>query len=103
MLLVSRKDINEVVLVEGDKVLTRCFRLVEERHAFLLSSLLAPLPSPPAQLHYNEIPIYVFLYWKLRSPSPNSHIHVSVSDLYISRNGPHIFLQQNRQIDHGNI
>ena len=35
--------------------------------------------------------------------SPNFHIHVSVSDLYIPQNGPHIFLQQNRQTDHGNI
>ncbi len=31
------------------------------------------------------------------------HIHVSVSDLYLSMIGPHIFLQQNRQTDHGNI
>ncbi len=33
----------------------------------------------------------------------NFHIHVSVSELYILRIGPHIFLQQNRQIDGGNI
>ena len=31
--------------------------------------------------------------------SPNFHIPMSVSDLYIPRIGPHIFLQQNRQID----
>jgi hypothetical protein len=30
-------------------------------------------------------------------------IHVSVSDLYIPRIGPHISLQQNRQTDPGNI
>ncbi len=35
--------------------------------------------------------------------SPNFHIHVSVSDLYIPKIGPHIFLQQNRQTDLGNI
>ncbi len=35
--------------------------------------------------------------------SPNFHIHVSVSDLYIPRIGPHIFLQQNRQTDPGII
>jgi hypothetical protein len=29
--------------------------------------------------------------------------HVSVSDLYIPRIGPHIFLQQNRQTDCGNM
>ncbi len=37
----------------------------------------------------------------LRGLSPNFHIHVSVSDLYIPRIGPHIFLQQNRQTDRG--
>jgi hypothetical protein len=31
--------------------------------------------------------------------SPNFHIHVSVSDLYIPRIGSHISLQQNRQTD----
>jgi hypothetical protein len=35
--------------------------------------------------------------------SPNFHIHVSVSDLYIPGIGPHISLQQNRQTDPGNI
>ncbi len=35
--------------------------------------------------------------------SPNFHIHVFVSDLYILRIGPHIFLQQNRQTDPGKI
>ncbi len=34
---------------------------------------------------------------------PNFHIHVSVSDLYIPKICPHIFLQQNRQIHRGNI
>jgi hypothetical protein len=40
---------------------------------------------------------------ELRGLSPNFHIHVSVSNLYNPRIGPHIFLQQNRQIDPGNI
>jgi hypothetical protein len=35
--------------------------------------------------------------------SPNFRIHVSVSDLYIPKIGPHIFLQQNRKTDCGNI
>jgi hypothetical protein len=38
----------------------------------------------------NENFIYVFLFWELRGLSPNFHIHVSVSDLYIPRIGPHI-------------
>ncbi len=59
----------------------------------------------------NENPIYVFLFWELRSLNPNFHIHVSGGDLYIPRIGlsvrdlyipgigPHIFLQQCRQIN----
>jgi hypothetical protein len=46
-------------------------------------------------MHCKENPIYVFLFWELRGLSFNLHIHVYVSDLYIS--GPHIYLQQNRQ------
>jgi hypothetical protein len=36
-----------------------------------------------------ENPIYVFLSWELGGLSPNFHIHVSVTDLYIP--GFHIF------------
>ncbi len=50
-----------------------------------------------------ENPIYVFLIWELRGLSPNFHIYVSVSDLYIPRICPHISLKQNRQTDPGNI
>jgi hypothetical protein len=53
--------------------------------------------------HCKENPIYVFLFWDLRGLSTNFHIHVSVSDLYIPRIGPHISLQQIRQTDPGNI
>jgi hypothetical protein len=53
--------------------------------------------------HCNENPICVFLFWKLCGLSSNFHIHVSVSDLYIPRIGPHIFLRQNMQTDPGNI
>ncbi len=57
-------------------------------------------------IHCND-PFYVFLFWELRCFSSNFQIHVSVSDLYIPRIGPHIFphilLQQNRQTDPGNI
>jgi hypothetical protein len=56
-----------------------------------------------SSLHCKENPIYVFLSWELRGLSPNFNIHVSVSDLYISRISPHISLQQNRQSDPGNI
>ncbi len=40
---------------------------------------------------------------ELHSLSHNFHIHVSVSDLYIPRIGPHISLEQNRQTNPGNI
>jgi hypothetical protein len=46
---------------------------------------------------------YVFLFWELRGLIPNFLIHASVSDLYIHRIGPHIYLQQNRQTNPGNI
>jgi hypothetical protein len=55
------------------------------------------------KLHCNKNPIYIFPEKELRGLSPNFNTHVSVSDLYISRIGPHIFLQQNRQNDRGNI
>jgi hypothetical protein len=54
-------------------------------------------------MHCEEISIYVFPEKKLRCLSPNIHIHVSVSDLYIPLIGQPIFLQQNRQTDCGNI
>jgi hypothetical protein len=41
--------------------------------------------------HCNENSIYVFIFWELRGRSPNFHIHVSLSDLYIPRICPHIF------------
>ncbi len=50
-------------------------------------------------LHSTENPIYVFPEKELSGLSPNSYIHVSVSDFYIPRIGPHIWLQQNRHSD----
>jgi hypothetical protein len=41
--------------------------------------------------HCNENSIFVFPEKKLRGLSPNFHIHVSVSDLYIPRISVHIF------------
>jgi hypothetical protein len=40
---------------------------------------------------------------KLRGLSPNSYIHVSVSDLNIPTIGLPILLQENRWTDRGNI
>ncbi len=49
--------------------------------------------------------IYLISEKELLSLSPNSNIHVSVSvsDLYIPRIGPPIWLTKNRQTDPGNI
>jgi hypothetical protein len=52
------------------------------------------------QLHCTENPNYVFPEKELRGLSPT---FMYVSDLYIPRIGPHIWLQQNRQTDPGNI
>ncbi len=40
--------------------------------------------------HCKSNSVYIFLFWELRGLSPNFYIHVSVSDLYIPRIGPHI-------------
>jgi hypothetical protein len=53
--------------------------------------------------HCNDNSIYVFPEKELHGLSPNFRIHESVSDLYIPRFGPHIFLQQNMQTDSWNI
>jgi hypothetical protein len=45
-------------------------------------------------MHCNENPIYVFLFRELLAISPNFHIHVSVSDLYISTIDLPILLQE---------
>jgi hypothetical protein len=55
------------------------------------------------EVHCKENHIYIFLFWELRSLSPNFHIHVPVSDLYITRIGPLISLQKNMLTDPVNI
>jgi hypothetical protein len=62
------------------------------------------VPIIPVTLQGTENPIYVFPEKELRGLSPNSYIHVSVSDLYIHhRISPHIWLQQKRHTDPENI
>jgi hypothetical protein len=51
------------------------------------------------KIHCKQDPIYVFPEMKLQGLVSNVHIHVSVSDWYISTIG----LQQNRRNDRGNI
>ncbi len=47
------------------------------------------IETPWLTVHSNENSFYVFFFWELLSLSPNFHIHVSVSDLFIPRIGPH--------------
>jgi hypothetical protein len=46
----------------------------------------------------NGNPIYVFLFWEVLGLSPNIHIHVSVSDLYVTRIGPRLHIFSCRRI-----
>ncbi len=45
-------------------------------------------------VHGTKNPIYLFPEKEFGDLSPNSYIHVSVSDLYISRTGLHVRLEQ---------
>ncbi len=45
-----------------------------------------------SSVHCNGNSVYIFLFWELRGLSPNFHMHVSVSDLYIPRIGPRLHL-----------
>jgi hypothetical protein len=64
---------------------------------------LLPIQAVQGTVHCKEISISVFPEKELRGLSPNFHIYVSVSDLYIPTFCPSVFLQQNRQTDQGNI
>ncbi len=55
------------------------------------------------QRHYTENFKQIFPEKELRGLSPNSYIHVSVSDLHIPMIGLPIMLKENRRIDRGNI
>jgi hypothetical protein len=53
------------------------------------------------QIHNTDNSKYVFSEKELRGYSPNSYIHVSVSDLYIPLIGLNILLQENRWAECG--
>jgi hypothetical protein len=56
------------------------------------------------QPHCNENPFYVLPEKGIARPqSPIFTFNLSVSYLYKTKIGPRIFLQQNRQTDHGSI
>jgi hypothetical protein len=65
------------------------------------STLHRPWAAPVGIIHCNESPIYALLFWECRAAE--FHIHVYLTDLYIPVIGPHIWLQQNRETNPGNI
>ncbi len=77
----------------------------------LRNYLLGRFEVLPIKIYYflisrtaSQIPWYVFLFWELRGLSPNFHIFMCLWAIYIFPGSIHIyFLQQNRQIDCGNI
>ncbi len=79
-------------------ILTRNVAIFVQYHVYFIISCLFNVLSLMSFkcdilfnfLHCKENPIYVFLFQELLGLSPNFHIHVSVSDLYIPRIGPHI-------------
>jgi hypothetical protein len=60
-------------------------------------------PGHHVQRHNTENLKQIFPGKELRGYSPNSYIHVSVSDLYIPLIGLPILLKENRWAERGNI
>ncbi len=58
---------------------------------------------PALQRHNTENWKQIFPEKELRGRSPNSYIHVSVSDLYLPTTGLPVLLQESKWTDSGNI
>ncbi len=82
-----------------------CILLLYKQEEFYRNEAKGSFSIFPDQeyAHCKEIWIYVFPGKEFRGLSPNFHIHVSVSDLFIPAFSPPIFLQQNRQTYQRNI
>ncbi len=72
------------------QVLLSCAKQWQSSFTFSILGNSIPTIILPLAMHCNENPIFVLLFWELRCLSPNFHIHVSMSDLYIPRIGSHI-------------
>jgi hypothetical protein len=79
------------------------FRELRAKFAIPEWKYICRYTAAPFSMRCTENPIYLFPEEKLPGLSPHYYIHVSVSDFYIPRIGPHICLQQNRQTDPENI
>jgi hypothetical protein len=67
----------------------------------VVTAFMRSVSSGPQQNTWQRKSHFYIPFLGIARPHPNFHLHVSVSDLYIPRIGPHIFLQQNMQIDRG--
>ncbi len=96
----SRSDGNQITLTQSDKWLRQAGVIdgwevtTTDTAIFFRSALLALQRKSHLCIPRKGIAPVL---------SPNFHIHASVRDLYIPRIGPHIFQQQNRQTNRGNI
>ncbi len=95
-------------LAQGSMEYLKGSQRMEDGQILLKISVPLPLMKAfhliPFQPHCKENPIYVFLFWNCAASIPISTI-MCLWAIYvcISRIGPHISLQQNRQTEPGNI
>ncbi len=89
-------------LKSGSSIL-RCLEKKTQQEIIRASQDMFVSTTVTAKLHCTNNLIYVFPEIKLCGLVPNSYIYVSVSNLFIPRFGLSVRLQQNRQIDLGNI
>ncbi len=84
----SWANIAELSNLLFDTCSKRCIRAwLTSRECFSKYVLYSPLK---VIAHCNKNPVYLFPEKEFRGITPNFHIHVSVSNLYIHRIGPHI-------------
>ncbi len=88
----------------------KCIKSREAKHQFCVelyprteSITRAPFHHTEAtwerSIHCKEYPSYVFLFWELSGLSPNFHIHVYVSDLYVPGICPHMYFPAEEYAD----
>jgi hypothetical protein len=79
------------------------YSLAEHGPGYIISGRWLSSPGPTLQRHNTKNLKQIFPEKELRGHSPNSYIHVSVSDLYIPTMGLPTLLQEYRWTDRVNI